>query len=107
MRKALLLALAATVGWSLAVTPLMAHDSFAARFAGTKPIDPTSSVTNDGTVANWGLETGPRDPLKPGDVIIVHGFFAKNGSHTLAGRQVQTTDGRRMFAGSPDSGPKQ
>jgi len=134
MKKALVFALSATAGLFLAVAPMMAHHSFAAEFDGEKPLDLTGTVTKvdwvnphswvyidvkspDGTVANWGLETGPpnvlyragwrRDTLKPGDVITVHGFAAKDGSHTLAARMVQTPDGRKLFAGSPDNGPKQ
>jgi hypothetical protein len=133
MKVTLVFALAAAIGLGLAVKPIQAHHSFAAEFDGNKPIDLTGTVTkvdwvnphswiyidvksDDGTVANWGLETGPpnvlyrggwrRDTVKPGDVITVHGFVAKDGSHTLAARQVQTPDGRRLFAGSPDNGPK-
>ncbi len=134
MKRALVFALSATIGWLLAAAPMMAHHSFAAEFDGAKPMDLTGTVTkvdwvnphswiyidvkfDDGTVANWGLETGPpnvlyrggwrRDMVKPGDVITLHGFVAKDGSHTLATRQIQTPDGRRLFAGSPDNGPKQ
>jgi hypothetical protein len=133
MKATLVFALAAAIGLGLAVKPMQAHHSFAAEFDGNKPIDLTGTVTkvdwvnphswiyidvksDDGTVANWGLETGPpnvlyrggwrRDTVKPGDVITVHGFVAKDGSHTLAARQVQTPDGRRLFAGSPDNGLK-
>jgi hypothetical protein len=134
MRTTLVFALAATVGLGLAVAPLLAHHSFAAEFDGSKPMDLAGTVTkvdwvnphswiyidvksDDGTVANWGLETGPpnvlyrggwrRDTVKPGDAITVHGFVAKDGSHTLAARQITTPDGRKLFAGSPDNGPKQ
>ena len=134
MRTTLVFALAATVGLGLAVAPLLAHHSFAAEFDGSKPMDLMGTVTkvdwvnphswiyidvksDDGTVANWGLETGPpnvlyrggwrRDTVKPGDAITVHGFVAKDGSHTLAARQITTPDGRKLFAGSPDTGPKQ
>jgi Family of unknown function (DUF6152) len=127
-------ALAVSVGLLLAEAPMMAHHSFAAEFDGTKPVDLTGTVTkvdwvnphswiyidvkgDDGSVANWGLETGPpnvlyrggwrRDTVKPGDVIKVHGFLAKDGSHTIAARQIQTPDGRKLFAGSADNGPKQ
>jgi len=132
MKITLFLGLA--VGLGVGVAPLMAHHSFAAEFDGEKPIDLTGAVTKvdwvnphswiyidvksaDGTVVNWGLETGPpnvlyrggwrRDTVKPGDIISVHGFVAKDGSHTLAARQIKTPDGRRLFAGSPDNGPKQ
>ena len=125
---------ALAVGLALAVAPVLAHHSFAAEFDGAKPADLMGTVTkvdwvnphswiyidvksDDGTVANWGLETGPpnvlyrggwrRDTVKPGDAITVHGFVAKDGSHTLAARQITTPDGRKLFAGSPDNGPKQ
>jgi Family of unknown function (DUF6152) len=111
MKTTLVCALAVTVGLGLAATPLLAHHSFAAEFDGAKAVDLM------GTVVNWGLETGPpnvlyrggwrRDTVKPGDAISVHGFVAKDGSHTLAARQITTPDGRRLFAGSPDNGPKQ
>jgi Family of unknown function (DUF6152) len=134
MKTTLGFALAVTVGLVLAVAPMLGHHSFAAEFDGSKPMDLVGTVTkvdwvnphswiyidvksDDGTVANWGLETGPpnvlyrggwrRDTVKPGDSITVHGFVAKDGSHTLAARQITTPDGRRLFAGSPDNGPKQ
>jgi hypothetical protein len=134
MKTTLVLAVAVTIGLLLAVTPIMAHHSFAAEFDGAKPVDLMGTVTkvdwvnphswiyidvksDDGTVANWGLETGPpnvlyrggwrRDTVKPGDAITVHGFVAKDGSHTMAARQITTPDGRKLFAGSPDNGPKQ
>jgi hypothetical protein len=134
MKTTLVSALAVALGLAFGVAPLLAHHSFAAEFDGTKAVDLTGTVTkvdwvnphswiyidvksDDGTVANWGLETGPpnvlyrggwrRDTVKPGDSISVHGFVAKDGSHTLAARQVTTPDGRKLFAGSPDNGPKQ
>ena len=134
MKTTLGFALALTVGLGLAVAPMLAHHSFAAEFDGNKAVDLVGTVTkvdwvnphswiyidvksDDGTVANWGLETGPpnvlyrggwrRDTVKPGDAITVHGFVAKDGSHTLAARQITTPDGRKLFAGSPDNGPKQ
>jgi len=133
MRKSFVFALLAAAGLLMAVTPLLAHHSFAAEFDGEKPVDLTGTVTKvdwvnphswvyidvkgaDGTVANWGLETGPpnvlyragwrKDTLKPGDAITVHGFIAKDGSHTVAAREITTPDGRKLFAGSPDNGPK-
>lgn len=131
MRKWLVFALSAAAGLLVAVAPMMAHHSFAAEFDGAKPVDLVGTVTKvdwvnphswvyidvkgeDGTVANWGLETGPpnvlyrmgwrKDTVKPGDSITVHGFMAKDGSHTVAAREITTPDGRKLFAGSPDSG---
>ena len=134
MKRTLGFALVVTVRLAFAAAPMLAHHSFAAEFDGAKPADLVGTVTkvdwvnphswiyidvksDDGTVANWGLETGPpnvlyrggwrRDTVKPGDAIAVHGFVAKDGSHTLAARQITTPDGRKLFAGSPDNGPKQ
>ncbi|MBV9770601.1 MAG: hypothetical protein JOZ32_13585 [Bryobacterales bacterium] len=134
MKITLASAVAVAAGLLLSETPMIAHHSFAAEFDGSKPVDLMGTVTKvdwvnphswiyidvkgeDGTVANWGLETGPpnvlyrggwrRDTVKPGDLITVHGFSAKDGSHTVAARQITTPDGRKLFAGSPDNGPKQ
>jgi hypothetical protein len=99
MKTTLFCALAGTVGLGLAVTPLLAHHSFAAEFDGAKGVDLMGTVTkvdwvnphswiyidvksDDGTVANWGLETGPPN-------VLYRGGW------------------RRLFAGSPDNGPKQ
>src|SRR5271156_4791536 len=96
MTRTLLSLLAVTAGLLAATVPLLAHHSFAAEYDGAKAVDMTGTVTkidwvnphswiyvdvkgDDGTVANWGLETGPpnvlyragwrKDTLKPGDVI--------------------------------------
>jgi hypothetical protein len=135
MKTTLLSVLAVSAGLLAAVAPMLAHHSFAAEFDGAKPVALTGTVTkvdwvnphswiyidvkgDDGSVANWGMETGPpnvlyragwrKDSVKPGDTISVRGFAAKDGSHTMAARQIQTADGRKLFAGSPDdNGPKQ
>ena len=112
MKTTLVSVLAVCAGLLAANAPMLAHHSFAAEFDGAKPVALT------GTVANWGMETGPpnvlyragwrKDSVKAGDTISVHGFAAKDGSHTMAARQITTADGRKLFAGSPDdNGPKQ
>ena len=134
MKTTLVSVLAVTAGLLAATAPMLAHHSFAAEFDGAKPVSVKGTVTkvdwvnphswiyidvkgDDGTVVNWGLETGPpnilyragwrKDSVKPGDVINVDGFAAKDGSHTMAARQVLTADGKKLFAGSPtDNGPK-
>jgi len=95
MKTTLYSALAVTVGPGLAVTPLLAHHSFPAEFdvdlMGTVTkvdwVNPHSWIyidvkSDDGTVANWSLETGPPN-------VLYRGGW------------------RRLFAGSPDNGPKQ
>lgn len=118
----------------LAALPLSAHHSFAAEFDGSKQITLTGVVTKvdwvnphawvyvdvkspDGTVTNWGLESGApnalyragwrKDDLKVGDTVTFEAFLAKDGSHTAAARQVKLPDGRKVFAGSAASGPEQ
>jgi hypothetical protein len=135
MKTSCVSVLAVAAGLLAATVPMLAHHSFAAEFDGAKPVALTGTVTKvdwvnphswiymdvkgeDGVVVNWGMETGPpnilyragwrKDSVKPGDTINVHGFAAKDGSHTIAAREVLTSDGRKLFAGSPnDNGPKQ
>ena len=118
-------------GLLLAALPLAAHHSFAAEYDATKPVTLKGKVTQvewinphswvhidvtgeDGKVVNWSCETAPpntlyrqgwrRNSLKEGDEVIVEGFAAKDASHTLTARTVQTPDGRRLLAGSASDG---
>jgi hypothetical protein len=106
-----------------------AHHSFAAEFDSTKPFKMTGTVTkvewmNPHTffyidvvdektkkVTNWGMEMGSpnilmrngwrRDTMKNGDVVIVEGSLAKDGSPTGNARTVVlAASGKRLFAGS-------
>jgi hypothetical protein len=131
VKKKLLMVAPAAAGLLLAALPALAHHSFAAEYDAQKPVtlrgkvtefewvNPHSwvhfDVTDDkGVTANWTAETAPpnilyrqgwrRDSIKAGDEVIVEGFAAKDGSHTLSARSVQTPDGRRLFAGSPNDG---
>jgi len=64
----------------------------------------------DGKVVNWAFEGGPpnviyrqgwrKDTLKPGDVVTVKGFRAKDGTHLGACSTVKLPDGREISAGS-------
>lgn len=114
--------------------PVFAHHSFAAEFDGNKKVTLTGVVTkvdwvnphayiyvdvkgDDGTVVNWGIETGApnvlyrqgwrKDDLKIGDNVTLEAFLAKDGSHTAAAMSVKLPDGRRVFAGTPNSTPDQ
>jgi len=131
MRRAFLFAAFSAL---LAVWPLAAHHSFAAEYDGSKPVTLTGKVTkvdwvnphswiyidvagDDGKVINWSCETAPpnglyrqgwrRDTLKQGDEVSIDGFLAKDGSHTMTARSVQTADGKRLFAGSANDGGPQ
>lgn len=117
-----------------AAVPVFAHHSFAAEFDGKKQISLAGVVTKvdwvnphayiyidvkgeDGTVVNWGIETGApnmlyrqgwrKDDLKVGDMVTLDAFVAKDGSHTAAAFQVKLPDGRKVFAGTPNSTPNQ
>jgi hypothetical protein len=128
-----LTALAVAAGLVLAVAPALAHHSFAAEFDIAKPVtlkgtfvkmdwvNPHSwihlEVTDaDGKTVAWSCEALPpnglyrqgwrKDALKAGDAIVVEGYAAKDGTATAWTRSVQTADGRKMFAGSPDALPQ-
>ena len=131
--KRLLLGPAIAILAALAVPSAFAHHSFAAEYDGTKPVtlkgkvarfewvNPHSWVYLDvaddkGNVVNWACETAPpnmlyrqgwrKDSLKTGDEIVIEGFLAKDGTHTMNARSVQTPDGRQFFTGaSGDGGP--
>jgi hypothetical protein len=61
-------------------------------------------------VKNWEFEVAAlnalirrgwtRNSLKPGDVVTVEGFLAKDGSALVNAKTVTMSDGRKIFAGS-------
>ena len=114
-------------GLVLAALPVIAHHSFAAEYDEKKPITLTGSVTKlewmnpharfyvdvkdaSGKVTNWEFELAnlnalirrgwTRTSLKPGDVITVDGYLAKDGSPLVNTKSVTLSDGRKVFAGS-------
>jgi hypothetical protein len=117
-----------------AVSNLQAHHSFAAEFDSKKPVTLTGTVTkvewlnphvrfyadvkdDKGAVANWEFELGAgtslvrqgwtRNSLKPGDVIKVDGYLARDGSRLANAVTVSMADGRKLFAGSSfENAPK-
>jgi len=118
-------------GMLLAAVPVAAHHSFAAEFDATKPMTLRGTLTKmewvnphgwiyvdvkgpDGKVVNWAVEAGApngllrrglrKDDFPAGIEIIIDGFLAKNGSHTLNGRSVKLLDGRNFFMGSSGTG---
>jgi len=107
--------------------PVFAHHGFSVEFDKDNPLTLTGVVTKmefmnphiyfyvdvkgkDGKVVNWAFEGGPpnviyrqgwrKDTLKPGDVVTVKGFRAKDGTHLAACSTVKLPDGREIAAGS-------
>jgi len=119
----------AGIGLLLSVRPIVGHHSFAAEFDASKPFKFTGTVTKvewqnphtyfyiDVTdeqtkkVTNWSMEMGSpnvlmrqgwtRNTLKVGDVVLVEGSKAKDGTPTGNARTVVLqASGKKLFAGS-------
>jgi hypothetical protein len=109
--------------------PALAHHSFAAEYDAGKPISITGVITRldwtnphawiyvdaknpDGSLTHWAFSASPpgvlmrrgvrRDDLKPGTVIKVDGFRAKDGSSNGYGRKVIFPDGRSVYISGED-----
>ena len=133
MRLNVFVLLAMGLGVFLAAAPMLAHHSFMVDFDMTKSVTMKGVVTKvvwanphisfyvdvtdeGGKVTNWGVDAaGPpalagrgwtRTSLKPGDVITVEGFPAKNGKPLAAASMVTLADGRKVFAGSDGAYPR-
>jgi DNA/RNA endonuclease YhcR with UshA esterase domain len=110
--------------WLLVAMPVLAHHSAVAEYDLEKPVKVQGTVTRvewsnphiwfyvdvknaDGTMTNWGFSGGApgvlqrrgisRTSMKPGDVVKVEGFRAKDGSFNGSGNTVTFEDGRRVF----------
>ena len=125
MKRIVLLAVLG--GMVMSAAPSWAHHSFAAEFDEKQPITLKGTLTKmewvnphgwihmdvvnaDGKVENWDVEAGAPNALlrrglrkenfPPGSQIVVQGYRAKNGTRTVNGRTVTTTDGKNFFMGS-------
>jgi hypothetical protein len=106
----------------------MFHHSFAAEFDASKPVELKGMVTRldwvnphawiyldvkeeNGSLSHWACELGSpnillrngwsRETLKAGDLVVVNGSRAKDGSNIANARTVRLGDGKRIFnAGS-------
>ena len=113
---------------------LLAHHSFAAEYDDKAPVKVTGTVTKvewtnphiwffvdvkdaQGKVTNWGFSAGPpgvlqrrgisKNVLKTGDVVVVEGFRARDGSNNASGGRVTFPDGRSVFtASNEDRAPR-
>lgn len=106
------------------------HHAFAAQYDETKPVELTGIVVkvewlnphayffidvhdDDGSITTWACElTSPvglmrlgwtRNSMAIGDVVVVEGILARDGSRTVNARSVMlTSTGQRLFTRSPD-----
>jgi Family of unknown function (DUF6152) len=117
-------------------TPLWAHHSFAAEYDSKKPVNLKGAVTKvewmnphvyfyidvrdeqTGKITNWAFEMGApaviqrngwtRNSMKIGDLVIVDGSQAKDGSpHGNARSVIMASTGKKLGAGSSEGQPEQ
>ena len=106
-----------------------AHHSFQAEYDADKPVTVKGTIVKvewenphihfyldvageNGSVDHWKFEGFPpnmlvrqgwkRDEtLRPGDMVTVYGWQARNGARMAHSREVTFADGKKMFSGPP------
>lgn len=111
----------------VAALPALAHHSFAAEYDKDKPVKITGSVTRfdlsnphswlyldvtgpDGKAASWACETAAagslyrrgfrKDTVKPGMIVTIEGFQAKDSSNTCNAQKMTMPDGSVTVLGT-------
>jgi hypothetical protein len=130
MRKVLIISITLAALLALSMQ-LVAHHAFSAEFDANKPVKLRGNVVKmdwinphawlyvdvknpDGSITSWMIELGPPNALlkrgwtkqsvPPGMEVIVDGYQSKDGALRANGRDVTLPDGRKMFAGSSNTG---
>jgi Family of unknown function (DUF6152) len=118
---------AAGAGLIFGGLPALAHHSFAAEYDKDKPVTIKGSVTKfdlsnphswiyldvagaDGKLANWSCETAAagglyrrgfrKDSVKPGMMVTIEGFQAKDSSNTCNAQKMTMPDGTVTVLGT-------
>jgi hypothetical protein len=116
-----------------AAMPLLAHHSFTREYDSNTPVALKGSVTmldfsnphswvfvnvkdERGSTISWGIELGPvnnlkrqgwsKTTLKPGTIVWIEGYRARNGSPTATARTLKGLDGKILFTSGPTSSPQ-